>query len=571
MVRVSELGLVALAALIGALAGLVVFAMNWATQALHELIFLIPHDTNLSISQLIPAPLALLGPALGGLAFGLASWLLLRRATIQPVDPIEANAVHGGRMSLSDSLVVALQTLVSSGVGASVGLEAGYTQAASGMASRIGQILHLRRADLRLLVACAAGAAIGAAFDAPLMGAFYGFELILGTYAIPAFVPMMTATFTASLTRHLLQPLSHPALPPLDIPALEQLPAVILLGLLAALLGIAVMRGVTLVEAGFRRSGIPLWLRPAMAGLVIGALALWNPAVLSAGHGAVYHYIAVDGTLPMLALLLAAKLTASAVSIGSGFRGGLFFASLLMGVFAGRVYASGLDVLLPQLGGSHAFYALIGMSSLAVAVVGGPMTMTLLALEMTGDLQLTLAVLAASGTASLVTRRLFGFSFATWRFHLRGENIRGAHDVGWLREITVESLMRREVPELDIGTPIDEARRRYPPGAASDLVVTSGGLYAGMVPPAGLYQGETDPSLGDLTLAARLRHPNEKLSPQTTIREALNLFESTEAEALAVVGPDGRVVGILSESHAIKRYSDEMRGRLSELTGERID
>ncbi|MCK0208936.1 chloride channel protein [Starkeya koreensis] len=571
LVRASELGIVALAGIVGVLAGLVVIAMNAALQALHVLVFRIPDAAHLSITHGIAPVLLLAGPVLGGLAFGLCARSFLRTAASPPVDPIEANALHGGRMSLRDSLIVAAQTLFSSGVGASVGLEAGYTQASAGLASWIGRRFRVRRADLRLLVGCGAGAAIGTAFDAPLMGAFYGFELVLGTYAIPAFVPMMTATFTAALTRELLVPQTHPPLPAFATPGLVDLPAVLLLGFLCALVGIAVMRGATLVEAGFRRSALPAYLRPAIGGLIVGAMALWNPAVLSAGHGAVYHYLAADGTLALAALLLVAKVTASSVSIGSGFRGGLFFASLLMGVMAGRVYAAGLELVLPGLVPAHAAYALIGMSALAVAVVGGPMTMTLLALEMTGDLALTLAVLAAAGTASLATRRLFGFSFATWRFHLRGENIRGAHDIGWLREITVGTLMRHEVPLLDVDTPINEARRRYPPGAAPYLVATEAGRYAGMVAPATLYESGDTPDAAPATLRPLLRFARTSLAPTATIREALDLFEQAEADALAVTAPDGRVIGLLSEAHAVRRYSDEMGRRLSELTGERLD
>ncbi len=569
LVRASELGIVALAALVGVAAGLVVIAMNMALQGLHELLFRIPSAVHLSTTAGIAPAMLLLVPTLGGLAFGLCVRAFLRTRASPPVDPIEANALQGGRMSLGDSLVVALQTLFSSGVGASVGLEAGYTQAAAGLASWFGRVFHVRRADLRLLVGCGAGAAIGAAFDAPLMGAFYGFELVLGTYAIPAFVPMMTATFAASLTQQWLAPPQHPPLPALSAPELSDLPWVLLLGFFCALVGIAVMRGATLVEAGFRRSALPTWLRPAVGGLIVGALALWNPAVLSAGHGAVYHFLAADTGLALAALLLAAKVTASSVSIGAGFRGGLFFASLLMGVMAGRVFAGGMSLVLPDLVPGQGFYALIGMSALAVAVVGGPMTMTLLALEMTGDLQLTLAVLAAAGTASLATRRLFGFSFATWRFHLRGENIRGAHDVGWLRELTVATLMRREVPLIDVDTPPVDARRRYPPGATAYLVATEKGRYAGMIPPAALFEipeGEAPASLRPL-----LRLPDTALRPTATLREALDLFERTEADALAVILPDGTVAGVLSEAHAVKRYSDEMGRRLSEVTGEKVD
>ncbi len=263
LVRASEVGFVLLASLIGVFAGLCVLAMGWTTQTLHELIFRIPAGQHLSATPDIAPALTLLGPALGGLAFGIASWLIFRKRS-QPVDPIEANALHGGRMSLTDSLIVAVQTAVSSGVGASVGLEAGYTQVASGFASRIGMLFHLRRADLRLLVGCAAGGAIGAAFDAPLTGAFYAFELILGSYSIAAFVPVMAATFTATVTRRMLDPSLMAADPPVvtGVGAAD-LPSLILLGIFCGLAGIAVMRGATLIEAGFRRSEVPVFLRPA--------------------------------------------------------------------------------------------------------------------------------------------------------------------------------------------------------------------------------------------------------------------------------------------------------------------
>ncbi|GAB4071139.1 chloride channel protein [Ancylobacter sonchi] len=574
MVRTSELAVVALAGLIGVLAGVVVVVLGQATQWLHVALFGIAPDAHLSTTIGLAPLVLVLVPTLGGLAFGLASLLARRISSGATVDPIEANALHGGRMSLTESLVVAVQTMASSGVGASVGLEAGYTQASSGLASRLGQALRLRRVDLRTMVGCASGAAIGAAFDAPLMGAFYGFELILGTYAIPAFAPMMTASFTAALTRRLLMPEAVPALPDLAAPALADLPAVLLLGALSALVGIAVMRGATLVEAGFRRSPVPVYARPVLGGLAVGLMALATPAVLSAGHGAVYHHIGSDELLAPLALLLLAKVAASSVSIGSGFRGGLFFASLLMGVLAGRVYAGALEAVLPGVAVDHALYALIGMAALAVSVVGGPMTMTLLALEMTGDLHLTLAVLAASGVSSLMTRRLFGFSFATWRFHLRGESIRGAHDIGWLRDLKVGELMRIEVPQLAADTTLEAARRTYPPGSTAYVVATEAdGAYAGMVPLAALYAAAEEGAAPPASLRALLRLPDTALLPGMTIREALDAFDHAEADVLAVVAEarGRRLVGVLSETHAIRRYSEEMSRRLSEITGERPD
>ena len=128
---------------------------------------------------------------------GLIGLAVVRYHPRRAVDPIEANALYGGRMSLNDSLIVVLQTILSNGVGASVGLEAGYTQIGSALASRFGRMFRVRRNDLRLLVGCGAAAAIAGAFNAPLTGAFYAFELVIGTYSLGTFAPVAVASIVA--------------------------------------------------------------------------------------------------------------------------------------------------------------------------------------------------------------------------------------------------------------------------------------------------------------------------------------------------------------------------------------
>jgi chloride channel protein, CIC family len=173
LVRAREWSLAILGAVVGALAGLVVAAMSLGVTLLHALLFGVPAGQRLSSLSALDPYVALAVPTIGGLIFGTAVYALARWRPLREVDPIEANALHGGRMSLYGSLSVALQTVWSSGVGASVGLEAGYTQLASGIASRIGQAFRLRRRDLRLVVGCGAAGAIAGAFGAPLAGAFY--------------------------------------------------------------------------------------------------------------------------------------------------------------------------------------------------------------------------------------------------------------------------------------------------------------------------------------------------------------------------------------------------------------
>ena len=171
-----------LAALVGALAGLVVTAMGFGVDTLHRVLFHLGPGVRLSGLLHLDPVIAISVPLVGGIVFGIARELIAHWRPEREIDPIEANALHGGRMSLLGSIIVAAETVWSSGVGASVGMEAGYTQFASGIASRIGMAFRLRRADLRILVGCGAAGGIAGAFGAPLAGAFYGFELIIGGY-----------------------------------------------------------------------------------------------------------------------------------------------------------------------------------------------------------------------------------------------------------------------------------------------------------------------------------------------------------------------------------------------------
>ena len=139
-------------------------------------------------------------------------------------------------------------------------------------------------------------------------------------------------------------------------------------------------------------------------------------------------------------------------------------------VLLGKAFAAVILLVWPVPVFPEAVYGLIGMSGLAVAVVGGPLTMTFLALESTGSLPVTVLVLAAAVLSSLTVRRTFGYSFATWRFHLRGETIRSAVDVGWIRNLTVGRMMRSNIQTIRDDTTLDAFRQAYPLGSATRIV-----------------------------------------------------------------------------------------------------
>lgn len=564
------LQIVVLACVVGAFAGMAVTVLSNAAHLLHNYLFSLPVDVRLSgLLQLSNSTDAVI-PVVGGALMGLSIWLLMRYRSRSLVDPIEANALLGGRLSIGDTLIVAGQTLLSSGFGASVGLEAAYTQTGSGFASRLARAFDLRRNDVRALVGCGAAGAIAAAFDAPLTGAFYGFELIIGVYSLANVAPVLAASVSASLMATQLGasqfPIEIGLMPPMTP---HQYLPFLLLGLIAGLSSVGIMQLVTLVERAFLAIRLHPALRPIVGGAIVGLLALVSPQVLSSGHGAMHLFLTNHFAFSTVLAVFSLKLLASAVSLGSGFRGGLFFASLFLGVLFGNMFATVINLISPEPGIHTTIAAVVGMTSLAVGVVGGPLTMTFLALESTRDLAITGVVLAAAVVSSIVVRSTFGYSFSTWRFHLRGETIRSANDIGWMRNLTVRNMMRTDVRMVPADMVVEEFRAQFPLGAAQRVIaVEADGTYAGMILVPDAHTSSPDAS--DPTVRPLLLHTETVLVPPMNVKAAAATFEKAKAEELAVV--DGlktrKVVGLLTEAHLIRRYSEELEKAHRDLSGE---
>jgi CIC family chloride channel protein len=561
-VRTRELGLVLIALFIGAVSGLLVAAMGETTQIMHVLLFGLPIDERLSGQGKLLWWRAILATTSGGVVLSLFAWWAGNRFRGRLADVITANALHGGRLSFAGSLYITLQTLISNGFGMSVGLEAAYTQICGAVASLLGRGLAARRSDMRLLVACGAAGGIAAAFGAPLTGAFYGFEVVLGAYSTASLVPVVGSAVISTIVVDRLLPHDYLAVPPVETQVSGLMFGhVVVLGTACALFSILVMQAVALAERLFVRFPTPL--RPVVGGLILGGVALISPQVLSSGHGALQTNLINAAPLDVLAGLILLKCFASAMSLGSGFRGGLFFASLLLGGLMGRLYAE-IAVLTPfPVDAGTAEIA--GIAAIGSGIVGAPMAMVVLALERTGDFSVTMAALVASSIAALIVREMFGYSFATWRFHLRGEAIRGPHDVGWIRDLNVGRLMRKDAPTLPNDVTIGAARSMFPLGSTKQFfLLDHDGRYAGVVLTTDLHSAnmaDSEPVAG-LVLVSHAR-----LLPQMSIRQALDAFEESETDVLPVIDDDAslHILGLVTEAHALRRYGEELERRNREF------
>jgi CIC family chloride channel protein len=345
------------------------------------------------------------------------------------------------------------------------------------------------------------------------------------------------------------------------------------LALIVATVGILIMRSSSVFERVFARKWLPVWFRPVIGGVCVGAMAIVTPQVLAAGHGAMVLDLHRDMATSFIAIVIGLKVTACLISLASGFRGGLFFASLFVGSLLGKFYAavlvaSGLNIAVDPV-----VAMLTGMATLGVAIVGGPLTMSFLVLEMTRSVDVTAVVLAACIVTSICVRFMFGHSFSTWRLHLRGETIRSANDVGWLRNLTVERMMRTDVAKVPSTTSIAACRHEFVLGSRPAVVVVNNfDDYLGLVLLPELFSNELDSIADDIQVVELAKYTDVTLLPEMNVKTAIKIFDDAEAEVLAVLeSADSRkVIGFLTESFARRRYAEEIdqatRGVLGSLS-----
>jgi CIC family chloride channel protein len=560
-------------AAMGAMIGASVAGLRWLIEFLHSISFNLETGRTLSAGFGVDPQRILIVPVLGGLLIGVSALIMRRIRTKDIVDPIEANALHGGIMSMKDSLRLLVATITSNAVGASVGMEAGYSQLGAGILAKVGQYFRLRRDDQRIFVGAGAAAAIAAAFNAPFAGAFYGYELILGNYSVRALAPVAAAALAGTFAERAL-------IDPEPIFSVEQFfhfnlkvyVLFVVLGVFAAGFSVLAMQSVTWAERGLRKLPLPQWMRPAIGGLLLTGIALAEPQVLGSGHGAIQLTFDRSMALHVFLLLLLAKLVATAVSLGSGFRGGMFSASLFLGCLFGGAFSGVVTLFFPQLSDLQSALMMVGMGAVASAIIGAPLTMVFLVLEGTGSFAMMVAVMVGVVISSTIVRLTFGYSFSTWRFHQRGLSIKSPHDIGWLADLSVGRLMRTDPQVAPEDMPLKTLREKYPPGAAKRIfVVTEKGLYAGAFDSSALYDTQQNDKLETRVALELAEEGDVFLLPYENVRTALHRFEDKEVESLPVLASstDRSIVGYLSEQYALRRYNQELERRRTAETGER--
>ena len=504
-------------------------------------------------------------PTIGGLVVGLLVRYFQNGARPHGVaDVMEASVLHGGRIPLQEGTVAALGAIVSIGSGASVGREGPVVQIGASLASWVGQRLKLSRALLLTLLGCGVAAAVAASFNAPIAGAFFALEVVIGYYALSAFAPVVIASVVGTIVARVhLGDFPAFVISDSTLVSFLELPPFALLGLVSATAAVFFMRGILFTQMARARTNVPGWLRPALAGAAIGAIAIVLPEILGVGYEATNQALNEAMPLWLLFALLAAKIAATSLSLGSGFVGGVFSPSLFIGVMTGGAFRFIAASIVPELSSSQSVYAIAGMGAVAGAVLGAPISTILIVFELTGSYEVTVVVMVALAVAAVATRQFGHRSFFHLQLRGRGLDLQEGRELGLMREILVSHVMTREFICLVSTAGIGEIKHILSVEPDADIVVVDeDGLQLGMVGFANIKEVAFEADLDPLLYAADLLHSGPIiLRADDRLTAALRLMESNGVDRLPVVVGDesGQVIGVAHLGKALKAHSDALQ------------
>jgi CIC family chloride channel protein len=403
----------------------------------------------LDVAQALPWTHRLLGPAIGGLLVGPLVYFFAREAKGHGVPEVmEAIALRGGTIRPRVVAVKALASALCIGSGGSVGREGPIVQIGSALSSTIGQLLRVPSRHLRTLVGCGAAAGIAATFNAPIAGALFAVEIILGDFGVTQFSPIVISSVVATvLSRHFLGDLPAFEVPKYALVSPFELVPYMLLGVLSALVGLAFIVVLYRSEDLFERLPLPDYSKAAIGGLMVGAVGIGLPQVFGVGYGTINA--ALVGTLPLFTLmaLLVAKIMATSITIGSGGSGGIFAPSLFLGALTGGLFGSLLHPLFPDSTATSGAYALVGMSAVVAATTHAPITAIIMIFEMTGDYHIIPPLMAACVVSSLMANWVKRDSIYTLKLRRRGVDLFQEEEPNVLKTLRVADVIDRE-PEV---------------------------------------------------------------------------------------------------------------------------
>ncbi len=569
--------LIVLGALVGVITGLVAVVFVWLVHAIGMAVWpghptMDPGHAGETVSSPLldlfggelPPAYALLVVPVGML---LVSWFT--RAVAPEAaghgvpEVMEAIAQRGGRMQAKVGWVKVLASSVNIGLGGSVGKEGPIVQVGAAFGSAIGRVFLVRRRRLRTLVGCGAAAGIAAVFNAPIGGVMFALEIIIGSYEVKSFTPIVIASVLGAVTaRDFLG----------DAPAFNvpeqlregltmvhgwELLAYAVMGLALGVVSVGFTRGLYKLEDLFAGWSLGPLGKAAVAGLLVGALGMWLPDLLGEGHHAMTRILHSDVAGDSWKILLAIgviKVLATGLTLGGGGSGGVFAPSLFVGAALGGAFGQLVDALSPVPVGSFGAYALAGMAAVLAGTAHAPLTGILLMFEMSDNYLMILPLMTSAVLSATIAQRLLSDSVYTLKLSRQGIVLRDREDGALLESLRVADAMGPPGETIADTTTFDRIVHRLLRGEQHDFpVVDAEGRMVGALSLDDMREFLRNEHLGSLLLARDCARTVQTLPPNATLLEAFDVFESSDAIELPIVVGD-RLVGSLHRTDVLTTY-----------------
>lgn len=556
-----------LAGLVGVIGGLVNLGFHLTNEGIEILLFHRQGELA-SVAAALPWWQRLLAPCAGGLLAGLILYWGLRMLTQSgPTNLLEVVLAGNGRLPFRTGMVKAVSSLASISSGGSIGREGLIVQLSATLASKWGQLAHWQPYRLRLLVGCGAASGIAAAYNAPVAGAVFAAQIVMGNFSMHLFAPLVFSAVVASMVSRSffgIQPWYQA--PDFVFASLRQLPWFILLGILAGFAGTGFLALLRSTSAFFRKLPTPLYVRLALGGLITGAIAIFYPEVWGNGYEATNRILHSSLPLTFLIGLLLAKIMATLATVGSGAVGGVFTPTLFVGATLGCVFGTLLHLAGLALNLPTGVFALVGMGCVLAATVHSPLLAMIMVFELSMNYTFMPPLMIACVISSIIARNIHPASIYTEPLRLKGLELAAERsEPTSALEKTVGDLMHESVRPVRVNAPFSEITDRFLTGSNNYLpVVNAQGRLVGIVAlhdlKAHLNEGE------DLALVIAydlMRPPPATLTPSQRLIDVLPVVLASDLHNIPVVSSniEGRLVGALIRAEALGVLSEALAAR----------
>jgi len=546
---------------IGALAGLGAYGVSKLIGLIQSISWKGVTDF-LEIKQYVSSLYILLIPAIGGLLVGPIIFKGAREAKGHGVPEVmESVFLKGGVIRKRVAFIKALASSITIGTGGPVGREGPIVQIGSSIASSIGQIFKIKENELKVLVGAGAAAGISAAFNAPIAGALFATEIILGNFAITSFAPIIVASVMGNLVFISIEG-SKPifSVPVYSLNSGWELIFYLILGIVCGIVGILFIKILYYCEKKWLDLKLNEMIKPFFGGIIIGAIAIFYPHIMGSGYTAID--LALKGNLVLWTalLLILIKIFATSTSLSSGGSGGIFAPSLFMGAYAGFIVGSLFNYLFPSIGITPGAYALVGMGGVVSSAIHGPLTAIIIIFELTGDYNIILPLMITCIIASLLSEVFNEYSIYTSKLKLKGILFKHGVEVNILKRIKVSEIIKSDFAVVNKNTPLKKLIGKVMEKNINIFhVVDEADKHIGIITLSNLKIaiGEKDIFEGFL-LVEDIYEPIEAISEQDSLENAMTVFGRNDVNELPVL-KNGELIGIVKRTDLIETYNQEIK------------